>query len=451
MKAILVLILLTMFAVQAFATKPIEGAFGIELGGKFTTRAKQPSYRSGFKFFRFEPVRPLAPFENYEVLVTPKTSLVAGIAASVRMENLAKCRRARDDVAKTLRRKHGRFSRPKAGDPHETRNAFGKQAREVVGLSCGVSDDGPGRVLLLQYTSVPTFKLIQSEQRVPEIPSKPIRNEQRSTYVRSDASPTHMPLPVECPATGDSVTFRKVQEVYASMADLTKGEFETTAQFEARKAEAMAAADFHQPVLLEGQYDPGQVEYDADNQVFVMKTYAWDNMGIGWDEVFGFRNPYRIGPLSSFAPVQGVGLAQDEKVVRSYRASNSFGTEVTVGVVERTVYGVFDRPLPRKPGSGLNASKPEWNYQLTTGEYNSPTVVIPVPLQHAAEMKNKMRVGVMVRPKEPFTATGERHWLPKIHRPTETNQTTNLIVADILCAVITDQDGVVLKTVAPGG
>ena len=54
------------------------------------------------------------------------------------------------------------------------------------------------------------------------------------------------------------MTFRNVREVYASMtssittADLTKGEFETTAQFEARKAKAIiAAADFLQPILFE--------------------------------------------------------------------------------------------------------------------------------------------------------------------------------------------------------
>lgn len=239
--------------------------------------------------------------------------------------------------------------------------------------------------------------------------------------------------PAECPVVEDAVTFRNVREVYASMAGLTKGEFETTAQFEARKAKTVAAADFYQPVLLEGKYDPGQVEYDADNQVFIMKTYAWDNMGVGWNEVFGVRNPYRIGPLSRFAPVLGVGLAQDEKIVRSSRES-----------IDRTVYGVFDSPLPIKPGFRSKASRPKWNHELTTGEYDSPAVVVSVPLRRAAEMKNKMRVGVMVRPKEPFTAAGKQHWR-------RVDETINLIVADILCAVITNQDGIVLKTVAPGG
>ena len=50
--------------------------------------------------------------------------------------------------------------------------------------------------------------------------------------------PTHPPQQSECPEKGDIVTFRNVVEVYASMAasvtisDITKGEFETTPQFE---------------------------------------------------------------------------------------------------------------------------------------------------------------------------------------------------------------------------
>lgn len=54
----------------------------------------------------------------------------------------------------------------------------------------------------------------------------------------------------ECPETENVVTFKDVREVYASMtssittADLTKGEFETTDQHEARKARAMVAANF---------------------------------------------------------------------------------------------------------------------------------------------------------------------------------------------------------------
>ena len=164
-----------------------------------------------------------------------------------------------------------------------------------------------------------------------------------------------------------------------------------------------------------------------------MKTYAWDNMGVGWNEVFGVRNPYRIGPLSRFAPVLGVRLAQDEKIVRSSRES-----------IDRTVYGVFDSPLPIKLGFRSKASRPKWTHELTTGEYDSPAVVVSVPLRRAAGMKNKMRVGVMVCPKEPFTAAGKQHWR-------RVDETINLIVADILCAVITNQDGIVLKTVAPGG
>ena len=65
--------------------------------------------------------------------------------------------------------------------------------------------------------------------------------------------------PAECPATGNAVTFRKVQEVYTAMAgsipqaDLTRGEFETTAQVEARQARVTAVVPFSQTMLLEGR------------------------------------------------------------------------------------------------------------------------------------------------------------------------------------------------------
>ena len=137
--------------------------------------------------------------------------------------------------------------------------------------------------------------------------------------------------------------------------------------------------------------------------------------------------------------------------MRSYRASNAFGVEVTVRVLEGTVYGVFDKPLPLKPRSSHEASRAEWAHEITTGEYSSPAVVLPIPLQRAAELKERMRVGVMVRPKEPFTVTGGDHKQPDIEFKTERKTEINLIVADILCAVITNQNGVVLKTVSPGG
>ncbi len=248
----------------------------------------------------------------------------------------------------------------------------------------------------------------------------------------------------ECPATGDSVTFRDVQEVYASMtgsippANLTKDEFETTAQFEARlveerQARAVAAAPFSQAMLLEGIYDPRYVEYDADNEIFVMEHYAWDNHPVASYAVFGSGNPYGIGPLSSLDPVQAMGLTT--KRARSRRASKN--------VIERVNYGVFDSPLPKNQSREL-----KWVHELRTGKDRTPVVRVPVPLQRAAKLKEQMRIGVVVRPKEPFTATDR---ILSEMDTTEINTATNLIVADILCAVITDQDGVVLKTVAPSG
>ena len=231
--------------------------------------------------------------------------------------------------------------------------------------------------------------------------------------------PTRLPQPSECPEKGDIVTFRNAVEVYASMAtsvtisDITKGEFETTPQFEVRKAKAIAAANFPKTMLLEGTYNADFAKYDADNQHFVIRTGAWDGMYVSWNLVFNIGNPYGIGPLFSSDQAQGIGLVK--------------------GGYRRPDYGVFDRKLPFR-WSSLEARRQEWAHEITTGYNNA--IVLPIPIQRAPELKDKIRVGVMARPKEPFTATN--------------GISLNLIVADILCAVITDQDGVVLKTIATG-
>ena len=143
------------------------------------------------------------------------------------------------------------------------------------------------------------------------------------------------------------------------------------------------------------KYDPRYVEYDADNEVFVMEHYAWDNVHVASERVFGSGNPYGVGPLSFRDPVQAMGLAGYRKVVRSRRASKD--------VIEGVDYGVFNSPLPKN-----QSRKSKWTHELVTGKDNTPAVVVPVPLQHAAKLKNKMRVGVLVRVPFADIQIGER-------------------------------------------
>lgn len=62
----------------------------------------------------------------------------------------------------------------------------------------------------------------------------------------------------------------------------------------------------------------------AEREEFIVKQYAWANVGIDWESVFGgwgvydgkqlAKNPWGI-EISSFSIVQGVGLVSEERVV----------------------------------------------------------------------------------------------------------------------------------------
>ncbi len=237
--------------------------------------------------------------------------------------------------------------------------------------------------------------------------------------------------------TGDKVVFQEVAVLFdeLSLFPVEKGEFETTGQFEKRKKLASSKVDLEEVHFLEGTYDINQVTYDADNEEFVLTKYAWSNIGVDWDAVFPENSI--IGRLS----ILGFGLRREQSQSRTYQASNALGVSVTVAVIERLTYAVFDR-------RGTKGKIP-WKYDLLVPvkNHNAPAIRLPSPPDQARNLKNSMRVGVAVRLKPPFVARGSTHYDPSIELRIELFATTNVIFADILCAIITNDNGTVLKIV----
>ena len=238
-------------------------------------------------------------------------------------------------------------------------------------------------------------------------------------------------------SVGDKVNFHNPAEIYTSMKDmqLVKDEFETTAAFEKRVAEATSA--FNEPVLLRGTYDREQTNYDADNSRIVMKRYAWDNIGFGWNDVFGYDNDYGI--KASLTDNHATTLQSNELITGTFTGSNAYGASVEVTQILRTSYGVFDR---------TNDSRKEtWEDEIWVGKHATPAVSIPMFVDEAKRVISKLQVGILAKPRKPFVAEGRRHWKAKIDNPTEVTENYHVIVADMICAVITDDKGRVLKTV----
>ena len=249
-----------------------------------------------------------------------------------------------------------------------------------------------------------------------------------------------------CPITpGSTVQFTSGSSLYQSLeaAAPEQGEFETTAAYQARVSVAQQKLELNKTVVLEGIYDPDQVTYDADAQTFTISAYAWDNKGLGLKYVFRSGNPYGIEMKYAFKS-HAMALDSKEETLGTYEASNAYGAATIVERIHRTDFGVFDRPAIEYRNSRY---QPDWETTHKTGELQAPAIVLNVPINEAPDIKRTMRVGVLVQPKPPYVATGTYSSEPTITNPRDEIVDTNLIVGDMLCAVLSDSEGRVLKTI----
>ena len=211
-----------------------------------------------------------------------------------------------------------------------------------------------------------------------------------------------------CPVkVGEIAQFVEPRKVYDTLKalDLRKSEYETRQEFEARVSKAMNHDVVATTHLLRGTYFPDNVTYVAEREEFVVEEYAWDNLGVGWEDVFGgwgtydgkqlSKNPWGVEEIGMLTPVQGVGLLSEERVTGTYMASNAMGATVEVTEIERSVYAVFDE-----------TSKEEWRCELKSGKLNACSVRLGVPRERARSVKEGLSVGIVARPKK--SACGDR-------------------------------------------
>jgi hypothetical protein len=238
-------------------------------------------------------------------------------------------------------------------------------------------------------------------------------------------------------AAGDAALFRTPSDVVAALSAsaITKGEFETTAEYEARKASATGEVSSRYLVLTD--YDPEFAVYDADREVFDISRFAWSNIVGSFDKVFP-----EVGIIDD---VYGFGLHVESQSMGSYQASNSFGATVTVVKTSRTRYGIY---------GGLNKSGSLlWAYDFAeSGSYSNDTfraegVTVPVPRSVAPQVKDGMIIGVEYAPQSPFLAEGSDYWEPTMKRPEEIVEQVVSLVGDIECLVIVGPDNIVLRAV----
>ena len=121
-------------------------------------------------------------------------------------------------------------------------------------------------------------------------------------------------------------------------ASFEKGEFETTAQYDARieKAKAEITGDKIIPIDINNKY----VVYNADDQQFAVGAWAFPGeitlfRSMSWED----RKGINFGILDRVA----VRVSTNEKIMDSYEASNAFGVTATVQKIRTDIISVFER------------------------------------------------------------------------------------------------------------
>lgn len=252
---------------------------------------------------------------------------------------------------------------------------------------------------------------------------------------------------------GDTVSFLDPAEVYSSMQgmQLVKDEFETTADFAKRLAAAEAKSNFNKPILLRGTYGRSFTKYDADNSRIVMIDPAWGSgSSIGLEHVFGYGNEYGI-KVSSRDKVHSAWLQYNSQDVGTFTASNAYGASVEVTQIHRDQYGIFDRKNPSEGDTWESEGQFVFPFDgklaiLFDGEPD-PAVFIPISADEAKRVISNLQVGILAKPKKPFTAEGVEYSGATIDNPREVTAKYHVFMADMICAVITDDKRRVIKTI----
>ncbi len=215
-----------------------------------------------------------------------------------------------------------------------------------------------------------------------------------------------------------------------------KGEFETTADYEARRNASVGTAA--RTVIIPKQPEGLEYfEYDADAQKLKVLSYAFDNTGLDVWSAFYAAELYGKIDVNTFGNVEVV-ISREENPTGSHVASNAYGATVDVLEIAWTTRAIFDRQ-----GDGTSGL----DYGLFPSADNSPYVVGELSLApaEAQRLKPTLQVGFVVTPREPYLVTG-RHKVGKttIQNPRAITEDFSILIADIQCGVVMDSSDKIL-------
>ncbi|MCA1807044.1 MAG: hypothetical protein LC687_04235 [Actinobacteria bacterium] len=218
----------------------------------------------------------------------------------------------------------------------------------------------------------------------------------------------------------------------------TKGEFETTDEYDQRSNAAVssvAASPLIIPVAVPEKERNGVFVYDADRQVMRVKNYAFS---AGICPGLGCLGHDRRG-------IEAV-VSETEKVTGSYVGTNAFGVKAKVVQSLRTLEVLYE---PKDAPKGLDSvSRIGWELDHDDAVFPKPAGVVgywypvvefSIGTDDARKLKPNLRTVVVISPQEPFVVKGTKAPLaPTINLPSSTTVAYTLLVGDVLCGLVLD-------------
>lgn len=252
---------------------------------------------------------------------------------------------------------------------------------------------------------------------------------------------------------GDKLVMDDLNVVLSEVASqaIEKDEFETTEEFEQRKAEALAATPRY--FVLATSADQGQAVYDADKGAWFFTEYFPSNGSFTFvDEL-----PFDRGVIEFRArdSAEALVVRSSDTLVSSYSATNAMGGSTTVGEWQHE--RVFVVEVTTKPVNGDRYGPNLFEYfdsvnlpnELSSGTRMHSAMKVEMPREIARSLKGKFGFAVAGVTVPPGYVEGPHFIKPTFDLPNERVIETKILLADIHCGAVFGPDQVVLAVLNP--
>ncbi|TEU23863.1 hypothetical protein [Alkanindiges illinoisensis] len=211
-----------------------------------------------------------------------------------------------------------------------------------------------------------------------------------------------------------------------------KGEFETTSEYIERSTAKFKDLAIPNILILEIPLDRKFITYDADNKILTYEKYSVDNENTTYAD--NFTPPGQDLGGMHYIEAWDLHIGRSTLNKKSFTARNVFDKNVLVSQVEITSKSIFDElKSPYSKYKNLD-DRPLFKF-------------INLMPHEAKRLKESSRAFAVIFPKSPYFIEAEGPpTTPTITNPLTINYKNQVLVADINCILLTEDDGTVFSS-----